>query len=60
MKRYSIRKSGTRKGLPTYSAECNLHGTPRVLNVGGISKDTACAKVAAHMRDVHGLDISPK
>lgn len=38
-KPYSVRKAGTRRGMPHYSVECNL--CTRVLAIAHLSKEAA-------------------
>lgn len=58
MKRYSIRKMGTRQGQPHYGAECyHQHGRPVILAINHMSKAGAQSLVRSHFKNVHGIDL---
>ena len=51
-KPYSVRKMGTRRGMPHYGADCNVCRT--VLAVAHLSKEGATAVAKAHLAKAHG------
>lgn len=51
-KPYSVRKMGTRRGVPHYGADCNLCRS--VLAVAYLSRDAAIAIAKAHVAREHG------
>lgn len=50
-KAYSVRKMGTRRGMPHYGAECNL--CRRVLAVAHLTKDAATSIAKTHVEKNH-------
>jgi hypothetical protein len=66
MKPYRIRKMGTRRGTPHYSADCMLcprlpGGPGGILTIGHLTKPAAERLVREHMLVKHGRAIlTPK
>jgi hypothetical protein len=55
MRKYSVRKMGTRNGAPHYGATCNLCSYARnVIVVAHMSKDGATDAAIAHVARMHG------
>jgi hypothetical protein len=56
-KLYSVRKAGTRNGMPHYSSECNACTPPRVLAIGHLSKAAATDRAVTHLANVHAIRL---
>lgn len=54
---FSIRKAGMRRGMPHYSAECNVCTPSAVLAVAHLSKAVATDRAVTHLKKVHGISL---
>jgi hypothetical protein len=56
LRRYGIRKAGTRMGQPHYSVTCNLCAPAYPLAIGYLTKDAAQRLAERHIAEVHAVD----